>query len=107
MKPSQPKFVDFFDRIAVYETSGTRTDTGGFSEQTTLLRTIWASAKVSTKSELIRENERVFRKGIKIKCRKNLIAETNFIIFNGATYYIENVNTDNPAMDIAQGNHMG
>ena len=106
MKPSQPQFADFFDRIAVYETSGTRTDTGGFSEQRTLLRTIWGSVRISTKNELVKQNERVFNKGIKIKCRKNLITETNLIVYNGATYYIDNVNTDNPAMDVAQGNHM-
>lgn len=103
MKPKQPDFSAFYDYVSVYATSGVRTSTGGFTETQTLQLSIWADVKIKTYKEDTIEGERQFKRGIEVKCYKGLIEEANLVQYNGQMYYIDNVNTQNQAYDIAMG----
>lgn len=105
MKPTQPDFSQFYDYVSIYATTGVRTSSGGYTESQTLQRSIWANVQITTKrDEETTEGERIFKQGIKIQSYKGMIQEANLVQYNGQMYYIDNVNEQNQAFDVAYGN---
>lgn len=101
MKPKQPNPSNYFQNVSIYGTTGVRTDTGGFTQSQTLLRSIWCSVKNYSKpSEGETEGRRTFVRAIKVMTRKGLVELTNLIQYQGEMYFVYNINDSNPAEDV-------
>lgn len=101
MKPRQPNINEYFDQVSIYQESGVRDDTGGFTNTQTLVRSIWCSVRNHSKPlDDETEGKRVFARAIKVYCRKGLIGVTDLIQYNGEMYFVYNINNVNPAEDV-------
>lgn len=103
MKPKQPNFSEFYDRVSIYESSGARTSTGGYSQTNTLVRTIWADVRLRTAPTQKSADEtaqRVFVKGLKVITRKGLVSAVNLLQYEGEMYFVYNIDETNKAHDV-------
>ena len=103
MKPKQPNFSEFYDRVSIYETTGTRTATGGYSETTSLVRTIWADVRLKSapsQMSIDETGQRTFVKGLKVITRKDLVSAVNLLQYEGEMYFVYNLDQTNKAYDI-------
>lgn len=101
MKPKQPKLSDYFDRVAIYEKTGERTDTGGFTGSAQFVKSIWCDVRnLRRPVDDVSEGKRLFVKAIKVKTRKSMVSPNHILEYKSDNYFVYNIDDTNPAEDV-------